>query len=298
MRCWILLCSIVLLAGCEPAAQPSYQPTLSTSAAQQMPTYRVGVHPLHNPQRLLELYGPIVDHINAAMPEVQFVLEASRNYDAYETKLYAGYFDFALPNPYQTVMAQRRGYRVIAKMGNDSDFRGLILLRKDSPIKELADLRGKTIAYPAPTALAGTMMPQYYLHQHGLNVLQDTRSLYVGSQESAMMNVLRGHTAAAATWPVPWKSFQLEHPALAQQLVVRWQTEPLLNNSWMVRNDVPEAVVKSFTHLLLELDRSPAGHGLLQRLPIAAFEAANDATYAPVKDFLDRFAREVRPLEH
>ena len=97
-------------------------------------------------------------------------------------------------------------------MGNDEMFRGIILVRKDSGIRKVTDLKGKKVSYPAPTALAATMMPQYYLHTHGIDVNRDIENLYVGSQESSIMNVLRGHVAAGATWSVPWKIFQQENP--------------------------------------------------------------------------------------
>lgn len=296
MRSLLLALLILLAAGCSPAPQEDYQPVMSPQAQDRI--YRVGIHPLHNPQRLMEVYGPLVDHLNAGMPDVDLQLEASRNYEEYEKKLYGGEFAFAMPNPYQTVLAQRRGYRVIAKMGDDTQFRGLILVRRDSPVRSVQDLRGRTVAYPAATALAATMLPQYYLHTRGLDVNREVQSLYVGSQESAITSVLRGHVAAAATWSVPWRAYQKENPVQAALLEVKWQTEPLVNNSWMVREDVPPEVAQRFTHLLVGLGDDAQGRSLLQRLPAAPFELASDKTYAPVQVFLGQFSSRVRPIEH
>ncbi|MEZ4694041.1 MAG: PhnD/SsuA/transferrin family substrate-binding protein [Aliarcobacter sp.] len=50
--------------------------------------------------------------------------------------------------------------KVFAKMGDDENFRGIFLVRKDSGIKNFEDLKGKKISYPAPTALAATILPQ------------------------------------------------------------------------------------------------------------------------------------------
>lgn len=286
----------LLAAGCSPSPPEDYQPVVSPLAQDRI--YRVGIHPLHNPQRLMEVYGPLVDHLNAEMPDVELQLEASRNYEEYERKLYGGEFAFAMPNPYQTVLAQRRGYRVIAKMGDDAEFRGLILVRRDSPVRTMQDLRGRTVAYPAATALAATMMPQYYLHTHGLDVNHEVQNLYVGSQESSIASVLRGHVAAAATWPVPWKAYQQENPVQAALLEVKWETEPLVNNSWMAREDVPLEVVQRFTRLLVGLGDDAHGRSLLQRLPAAPFELASDETYGPVQVFLGQFSSRVRPIEH
>jgi phosphonate transport system substrate-binding protein len=275
-----------------------YQPSFSKKSPFSATIYHVGIHPLHNPKHLFEIYAPLIDLFNAAIPDASFVLEASRNYDEFDKKLYASYFDFALPNPYQTVNALKHGYHVFAKMGDDENFRGIILVRKDSHIKQISDLKGKTVAYPAPTALAATLMPQYYLHTHGLNINEDIENRYVGSQESSIMNVLNGEVAAGATWPVPWNAFVQKNPQLAEQLEVKWETEPLLNNSWVAKETVAPAMIYAVKNILLNLQQTEHGKDILASIPISKFETANDATYDPIKTFITTFNQTVRPLDN
>jgi phosphonate transport system substrate-binding protein len=275
-----------------------YEPSFSKQSTFTSKRYIIGIHPLHNPKHLFEVYAPIIDLFNAAIPEVTFVLEASRNYDEFDKKLYAGYFDFALPNPYQTINALKHGYHVFAKMGDDENFKGIILVRNDSGIERVTDLKGKTVSYPAPTALAATLMVQYYFHTNGLNINTDIENRYVGSQESSIMNVLHGDVAAGATWTVPWVAFKQNNPQLATQLNVKWQTEPLLNNSWMARKDMPPEIIQQISDILLSLPQTTQGKSMLARIPISKFEAANDATYEPIKAFISTFNQTVRPLNN
>lgn len=297
IKYWLVLAMALLAGACDKTDESAYQPSLGQDT-QQATEYVVGIHPLHNPQRLMEVYGPIVDYINSQIPEARFKLEASRNYEEFEKKLYAGNFAFAMPNPYQSVQAIKHGYRIFGKMGDDDDFRGIVLVRKDSGINEVTDLKGKAVSYPAATALAATMMPQYYFHTHGIDVNRDIENRYVGSQESSIMNVLRGHVAAGATWPVPWKIFVAENPELASELVVKWQTETLPNNGWVVRKDIPAPLADKFAQLLFSLQDSEQGRAMLARLPISRFEAATDETYRPVIDFLEKFSQTVRRIEY
>lgn len=291
--------ALLWLSACGKSEERGYQPELATgSTPAAVKEYVVGIHPLHNPQRLLEVYGPIIDYMNREMPEAHFKLEASHNYEEFERKLYRGHFDFAMPNPYQTVLSLKHGYRVFGKMGDDEVFRGIILVRKDSGIRQVSDLRGKAVSYPAATALAATMMPQYFLHTHGLDVNRDLDNRYVGSQESSIMNVVRGHVAAGATWPVPWKAFVVEHPDLAAQLQVQWETGTLPNNGWVVRSEVAAPVAEKFSRLLTSLQHHPEGQAMLARMPISHFETATDDSYRPVREFLAEFSRRVRPIEH
>jgi phosphonate transport system substrate-binding protein len=292
---WALM--LVALISCSRQQEVDYQPTFTAKSKAPLKEYVVGVHPLHNPKRLLEIYGPILDYANTRIPATHFRLEAARNYEEFDKKLYAGYYDLAMPNPYQTVRAFKYGYRVFAKMGDDEEFRGIILVRKDSRIHEVADLKGKVVAYPAQTALAATMLPQYYLHTHGIDVNFDIESHYVGSQESSILNVLRGHAAAAATWPLPWKAFTIEHPEMARQLEVKWQTAPLLNNSWVARRDVPQSIVDQFKTQLLSLNDTAEGRRMLARLQVTQFEAATNENYLPVIKFLEAYSNNVREIE-
>ena len=258
--------------------------------------YVFAIHPLNNPARLFEIYGPLIDYLNRNIPDAKFRLEASRNYEEFEKKLYARQLDFALPNPYQTLNSLGHGYHVIAKMGDDYKFTGVILVRRDSGINKVIDLKGKKISYPARTALAATMMPQYFFQTHGLDVNRDIDNLYVGSQESSIMNVYLGKVAAGVTWPLPWEAFQKEHPDQARELELKWETEALINNGVVVRDDVPEHLAKQVAQLLDTLHTHAEGKAMLARMPLSRFELADDTRYRVIEDFLHKFSQTVYPI--
>jgi phosphonate transport system substrate-binding protein len=287
----------ILLAACnqQPAEKPLQYSSAPVGAA--APIYRLAVHPLHNPQKLSEAYQPLVDHLNRQLKGVQIELEASRDYPTYEKKFRAREAAFLLPNPWQTLQAMKVGYHVIAMAGDAKDFKGLFIIRKDSGIKLPADLKGKEVSYPSPTALAAAIMPQYFLHTQGININRDIQNAYVGSQESSIMNVYLGKSAAGGTWPPPWRLFQKDHPAEAAQLQLVWETPSLINNSVMVRDDVPESVRTQVTKSLLELTQTSQGKTILAGMETVRFHAADDASYDVVTEYIKRFEKEVRLVE-
>lgn len=293
LRALCLIGLIIVLAGCSED-ETAEMPQFGSEPVVDMQIYRFGIHPLHNPNRLHEIFGPVMDYLNEHIEGVQFRVEASRNYAAYDEKLLAGEFEFSLPNPYQTITAVEHGYHVFGKMGDDHNFRGIILVRKDSGIDEVEDLRGKAVSYPAPTALAATMMPQYYLNTHGLDVMRDVDNRYVGSQESSIMNVYLGDTSAGATWPPPWIALSKERPQLAEELEIKWETDPLPNNGLVVRKDIPQDQVDKVAALLFDLHNHEEGQKILARMGLSRFEAADNSTYAPVREFLELFSKQIR----
>ncbi|MFC1626246.1 phosphate/phosphite/phosphonate ABC transporter substrate-binding protein [Pseudomonadota bacterium] len=257
----------------------------------------MAIHPLHNPKKLAEAYQPLINFLNANIQEATFDLEASRDYQAYEVKFRARTPAFLLPNPWHTLEAIKVGYRVIAMAGDADDFKGIFIVRKDSGLQTPADLKGKIVSYPSHTALAACIMPQYYLYNHGLNINQDIENVYVGSQESSIMNAYLGKSAAGATWPPPWRLFQKDHPEQAAQLKLIWETPPLMNNSVMARDDVPEVLRNKVLTLLVSLGQTSEGRAILTGMSTARFHAANDASYDRVREYVTTFEREVRPVE-
>ena len=285
------------LAGCSDRGDEAVTLPQYGSAQGEATLYRFAIHPLHNPEKLHAVFSPLMRHLDAKIPGVHFDLEASKDYAAFEQKLRQREVAFALPNPYQTLLAERSGYQVIAKMGNDADFRGIFLVRRDSGIREVVDLKGRVVAYPAPTALAAAMLPQHFLHTRGLNVTSDIENRYVGSQESSILAVYHRQAAAAATWPPPWRAFQKSHPKEAAELEIAWQTPSLPNNAFVARDDIPGEIVAKVRAVLAGLHESPEGRAVLAAMETQRVDAADTASYAPVRRFVAEFNAQVRPIE-
>ncbi|MCB2188596.1 MAG: phosphate/phosphite/phosphonate ABC transporter substrate-binding protein [Deltaproteobacteria bacterium] len=296
---WILLAGALLtlgqFAGTATHSAGESDDTLPRYADRPLApaertVYLFAVHPLHNPQRLFSKYQPLIDLVNERIQGFSLKLVASRDYQAFEQKLYNGRFHFALPNPLQTLASQRHGYRIVGKMADDDMFRGIIIMRRDSEVMFVEDLAGAALSFPAPTALAATMLPKYFLQTRGLNLAgNDLR--YVGSQESAIMNVYLGKTVAAGTWPLPWDMLLHSRPELGQALEVKWRTPPLVNNGLVARRDLPVSQVQELVDVLVALPRDARGREILARINIPGFEQATAATYAPVREFLENYYR-------
>jgi phosphonate transport system substrate-binding protein len=298
MKKSLIIFIIYFLAACE---QQSTDNTLQYNTSPNdngVITYRLAILPLHNPQKLFEAYQPLVDYLNSELQYIKIELEASRDYRTFEKKFRARKPELLLSNPWQTLQAMDRGYHVIATAGDADDFKGIFIVRKDSDIIEPAQLKGKRISYPAPTALAAAIIPQYFLYTNGIDINQDIENVYVGSHESSIMNVYLGNVTVSATWPPPWRLFQKDNPEQAKQLKVVWQTPTLINNSVMVRDDVPDEISKQIQSLLINLVGSEHGQAILTGMATARITSANDEDYNVVRTYIKNFEDKVRPVEN
>ena len=284
----------LISASCKPEQRkvgPVYQ---ADEAGRGERIYYFAVNPLHNPIKLVEAYQPLLDDLNHEMSGVKVELEASRDFARFEQKIRSRQPDMIRPNPWQTLVALQSGYHVVAMEGAAEDFRGLIIVRKDSDILQPTDLKGRSVSYPSPTSFSACIMPQLFLQNHGVNISTDIDNRYVGSQESSIMNVFLKLTAAGATWPLSWRSFQKEHPEEASDLKVMWETDYLINSSIMIRNDIPAKFQEDLMRVLTNLQTTVNGRVILGKIGIDQYRIASDRDYDVVRKYVAEFEKKVR----
>lgn len=285
-----LIILAIILNSCSDSAKESYIPTASLKSVK---TYKFAVHPYLNSKKMYISYRPILDLIETEIGDIKLVLETSQTYAEYNKKLYKGDFDISLPNPFQTYNSLHYNYAVHARMKPDTVFRGIFVARKSLHIKAPEQLIGKKVSFPAPTALAATMMPLYYLYEHGIDVNKDITQKYVGSQYSSILNAYTLDTIVAATWPPPWESWKKENPKKALEMEVVWETKPLINNGIVLRKDMDEKLANKIVDILINLDKTENGKKLLKNAGFDGFQKSKDEDFHVVADFLKIYDKAV-----
>lgn len=268
-------------------ADSDYKPSGATAPQK---AFIFGPHPYSNPQDVFADYEPVIRYLERKLPGTHFRIEASKDYADYEAKLAAQRFHFSLPNPYQTIFSLEHGYRVIAKMTPDDDFRGLIVARTDKNLSAATDLTGKTLCFPSATAVAATMLPLLYLQEvHGIGVKQDIRIQYVGSQFSTILTAYTGEVAACGTTVRFWRTWSRDNPDKAQQMRVLWKTGPLPHNAIIARSDIDPKLAQQVAAVLAGMDKDKDLDQTQFKIDQQHFELSSNASYKPMQDFLRRY---------
>ena len=280
-----------LLSGCAQISKTDYLPQIDAMSSSRTADveYAFGIVPLHNAIQLFETYEPLVDEINSHVSALTVKLETARDYPNYERKVRDRKLHFVMLNPHLVIPAEEHGYEIIGRTGDK--VRGLIVIRKDSNIQRVRDLKSASISFGARTDLPGTMMTKVFLKQSGLDVDKKAKPKYVGSQESALMNVYFGLSAAGCVSDSTWNVFQSARPDLAQSLLVRWETEPLLGLGILARDDVPHEHVRAVARVLFELNASVRGRKILEAIKVSSFKPADSGTYDGLWEFLNDYRK-------
>ena len=275
---WIL--AVLLLAGCSNG-KADYIPKGEKVGGEKGGRLVLGVAPSLPPTKLFTKFQPLADYL-ARKTGKEIVLSTAPSHPAYLERLKNGEYEIILPNPYHYIIASKAvGYTPLAKVYG-IPFQGIIVVRKDSGINKISDLKGKKIAYPAPLALAATMQVRAYLKRQGIDPERDTKETYAASQESVVFGVHQGLFDAAGTWPEALGAIPDD---VRRELKVLAETETLPHRPIAVRSDVPSDAAESVKNALLGMKDDPEGLRILASIGYQGFEDTSDRDYDKVREW-------------
>lgn len=245
--------------------------------------YIVGMVPQFEARKLTAIWVPILEQLTVETG-LKFKLEGAPNINEFEKKFMAGTYDFVYMNPYHFVLGnQLQGYIPLVKDGSKK-LHGVLVVQKDSPIQNVAQLNGAKIAFPSPNALGASLQMRQELHD--IFNIQIT-PVYVNTHGSVYLNVLLGDTLAGGG---VGKTLQKQKAEYRQALRVIHKTTPVASHPIAAHPRVPSADIEKVTAALINMGKTVATAALLQGIPIQEVTIATFSDYEPLKNMnLERF---------
>ena len=141
----------------------------------------------------------------------------------------------------------------------------------DPAIKTLADLKGKTFAFGAPSSTSGSLMPRYFLQQAGLNPEKDFKTVaYSGAHDATVAFVAAGKANAGVLNASVWDKLVELKKVDPEKVRVFSTTPPYFDYNWTVRGDLDPALIKKLTDAFLKLDPNNPEHKEIMALQRAS----------------------------
>ena len=72
-----------------------------------------------------------------------------------------------------------------------------------------------------------------------------------------------------------------------------WQTQPLINNGFVVRKDVDKKLSQKVANILSTMDKTEDGQTMLKNAGFAGFELSSDEDYLIVESFLKKYDKAI-----
>ncbi len=244
--------------------------------------YSFGVVPQFEPRKMFGIWKPLVEELERRTGS-RFQLVVALSVQEFERELENGRFDFVYANPYHVLRVnQKQGY--IPLVRDNVPLRGILLVRKDSPVRELTELDGKTLAVPSPNALGASLMVRADLeHLFGVRMAM----VNVRTHSSVYLNVLNGLTDAGGGVE---KTFDEQDKAVRDALRVIYTTRDMPSHPIAAHPRIARDVRERVRKALLDLPATPAGKALLDEVPMTQPIAAAMEDYLVMRKWrLDNY---------
>lgn len=177
----------------------------------------------------------------------------------------------------------------------------IVIVKADSPVRSLADLRGKPFLFADPNSTSGYAFPQFFMRKQGFDPASFfSATTYSGSHENSVIAVVRGQYEAAATH---WTN---EQSGMVQRLESRgmiprgstriiWRSPLIPNSPFCIRGNLPQSLQDDIAAAMLGLkSRDPATWQALTDGTVSRFAPAKHEDYLDVVAVIEQLDRERR----
>jgi phosphonate transport system substrate-binding protein len=261
----------------------------STRAATDPVVIRLGVMAEEptRPDRLLRVYAGVLSALRARLAGSGVgvgELLIARDVEELAVALGARRADFVIETAFPTFLLRRRlgslePVLVVVRRG-EREYRSVFFTRRESPIRALADLRGRTLVLQALRSTSAFAQPRAELQRAGLTLVPGdqqaggrdvVRYTLAGAEINQGFWVASGRGDAGAFNAGDWQAL----PAgVRERLRVFHETQPLLRGLVAFRAGIPAEARAALLRALTTLHESPDGRQALEQASgITRFEA-------------------------
>jgi len=251
--------------------------------AQGAGVLRVSAIPDEAPTELQRKFKPLGDYLKQATGlDVRFV--PVTDYAAVVEGLATNKLDLAWLGGFTYVQARLRthgGVVPIVQRAEDAKFTSRFIVPTNSTAKTLADLKGKTFAFGAPSSTSGSLMPRYFLLQAGIDPERDFKSVaFSGAHDATVAFVAAGRAEAGVLNASVMDKLVESKNANVEKVRVLAITPPYFDYNWTVRPGLDPAVTKKLTDAFLKLDpANPAMKEIMDLQRASKFIPTQNSNY-------------------
>jgi len=168
----------------------------------------------------------------------------------------------------------------------ESTSQGYIFVRKDSGIRDVKDMEGKSIVFVDPATMEGYLFPLAYMEQHGiLNMNQFFNRFYFsGSHASAIFAVLDGRADIGAAKDTVFNKLVASDPSIARELDILAKSPKVPEITLCIRNEIDQDLREKLSAVLLDMDKTPQGEKVLKQFNALRFVKSSKADFVRIEE--------------
>lgn len=263
------------------------------SGLSQATELTIGLIPEQNVFKQVKRYKPLGEYIEQKTGiKIKFTI-LSRYGNIIES-FHRKKLDGAFWGSFTGAMAiEQLGIKPIARPVNldaTSTYHGYILTRKDSSIKNVSDMKGKSIAFVEKATTAGYVFPMAYFREHGIKNIDVYFNEYyfTGSHDAAIHAVLDKKVDIACAKNTIYELLASDDPRIKEELIIIERSPDVPSNGLGLRPEIAYGVKAEIKETLLDMHKDMDGKITIREFGAIRFIETTEEDYAPVIDVAQR----------
>ena len=228
---------------------------------------KFGFTPVLSEPEMRAEFEPLMTYLSGAIGQ-KVTLYIAKDYGDLRTQMENGAVDIGSFSPFAYVDAARGGkIRIIAQsiIEGSSTYRGIIVARRDSGLKSIADLKGKRFAFVDPKSASGYVYPRAMLIEKGIDPESFFKeTIFAGSHDKVIAAVLEGRVDAGAIYDGALGVAKRSGVSI-ENLSTLASSDPIPHDAIAVRIGIDEELAKRIQLALISLDKTEAGRQVIAR---------------------------------
>ena len=240
--------------------------------------YTFDVVPQFPAAKIYTTWSPLLQRIGQDAG-LCFELRVSASIPEFEQRFLKGESDFTFLNPYHAVLAyQKKKYQPLLADTQDL-LTGILVVRSDNPIKNLNDLKGKNVSFPAPNSFAASLLIRAELAKQKI----DVNPVFVKTHSNVYRSVINKDALAGGGVN---NTLDNEAPEVRQQLRVLYETPAYTPHPIATHPSVTSEVRERFLKAMVKLSQDEEGQKLLDGINLNKPQAVSYAKHYKVLESL------------
>jgi phosphonate transport system substrate-binding protein len=263
----------------------------------------IGLIPEQNVFKQFKRYEPLGQYIEQKTG-IKIKFTVLSRYGNIMESFYKKKMDGAFWGSFTGAMAiKKHGVQPIARPVNldgSSTYRGYIMVRKDSGIKNISDMKGKAVAFVEKATTAGYIFPMAYFKENGIKDIDTYFSEYyfTGSHDAAIHALLQKKVDIACAKNTVYEILVREDPGIKDKLVIIATSADVPSNGLGLRKELAYGVKEELKQALLDMHITPEGKKVLKKFGVKRFIETGKDDYAPVFDITERAGIDLKKYEY
>lgn len=187
-------------------------------------------------------------------------------------------------------------------------YQSQFIAKADGPIKSLADLAGKKVAFVDPASTSGYLLPLKTLKE---KKIEPKETVFAMKHDSVISMIYQGQVDAGATFYSPpskgadgkthledaRRLVLTQYPDVEKKIKIIDLSEAIPNDPIIFRKEMPEEMKTKITEAILAFVSTPEGKEAFNKIyGVTEFKKATDADYEPVRKMLNDLGKNAADL--